>query len=173
MRRVTVAGGTGVVSTAIIAQLQSRGYTVTRYGGSNRYATAALINNAYFPSGSADTMFLATGADFPHALAGAALAGRLAAPQYVTVAACAPNPIHDSVAALPPAKKAVLGGTAVVSNTAAMNWECPPGKLYPDPITPGAYCVTTYSGWYGYTTTTTLMRCTTTATDTRLRWRAA
>ncbi|AXG12158.1 cell wall-binding repeat-containing protein [Intrasporangium calvum] len=173
VRHVTVAGGTAVVSTGIVTQLQSLGLTVTRYGGSDRYATAALINNAYFPTGSTDTMFLATGTNFPDALAGAALAGRLGAPQYVTAAACAPAPIHDSVAALAPGKTAVLGGTAVVSDIAAMNWECPPGKLFPDPVTPGAFCASTYSGWYGYTTTGTLMRCTTTATDSRLRWRAA
>ena len=41
--------------------------------------TAAALNRAYFPDG-AQTMFLATGTNFPDALSGAALAGRLESP---------------------------------------------------------------------------------------------
>ena len=171
--KISIAGGTGVVSSGIVSQLKGLGYTVTRYGGPDRYATVALINTAYFPNGSTDTMFLATGTNFPDALAGAALAGRLGAPQYVTTRDCAPTPIHDSVNALAPPKTAVLGGAAVVSNTATMNWECPPGKLYPGTVTPGAFCASTNRGWYGYTSSGTLMHCITSATDSRLRWRSA
>ena len=69
--------------------------------------------------------------------------------------------------------KAVLGGYSSVSDEAALNWECPPGPLYPGYVTPGAFCAEDYSGWYGYTTTGTLMQCTTSYTDSRLRWRAA
>jgi putative cell wall-binding protein len=121
---VIIAGGTSVISTGIEAQLTSAGYSVTRYGGADRYSTAALMNTNFFPHGSTDTMFLATGTNFPDALAGAALAGRLGAPLYITTPGCAPTAIHDSVAALNPSKTAVLGGPTVVSDNAAHNQVC-------------------------------------------------
>jgi len=124
VKNVIIAGGTGVVSKGIVTQLQGKGYNVTRYGGADRYATAALMNSHFFPKGSSDTMFLATGTNFPDALAGAALAGRLGAPLYITTPTCAPKSIHDSVVALAPTKTAVLGGTAVVSSNAAKNQTC-------------------------------------------------
>jgi hypothetical protein len=101
------------------------------------------------------------------------LAGRLGAPLYITAEACAPQPIHDSVANLAPSKKAVLGGFLIVSAEAADNWECPPGTMYPGTVYAGAFCAKDNSGWYGYTSAGTLMQCTTSATDSRLRWRAA
>jgi putative cell wall-binding protein len=122
--RVIIAGGTGAVSSGIQSQLTKRGYTVTRYGGADRYATAALINNAYFPHGSTDTMLLANGANFPDGLAGAALAGRIGAPLYTTPPTCAPASIHNSVVALGAPQTVVLGGTAVVSTYAANNGAC-------------------------------------------------
>ncbi|WP_291380487.1 cell wall-binding repeat-containing protein, partial [Demequina sp.] len=121
---VILAGGTGVVSTGIATHLRNNGYTVTRYGGADRYETAALMNSHFFPNGSTDTMFLATGTNFPDALAGAALAGRLGAPLYITTPSCAPTPIWVSVNALAPSKTVVLGGTAVVSGAAARNDSC-------------------------------------------------
>ena len=126
VKDVVIAGGTGVVSSGIATQLRNKGYAVTLYGGADRYATAALLNSHFFPQGSSDTMFLATGTNFPDALAGAALAGRLGAPLYITTPTCVPTSIYDSVSALAPTKTAVLGGTAVVSSNAAKNQSCTP-----------------------------------------------
>jgi putative cell wall-binding protein len=121
---VIIAGGTGAISSGIQTQLTNRGYSVTRYGGTDRYATAALINNAFFPPGSTDTMLLANGANFPDGLAGAALAGRIGAPLYTTPPNCAPASIRNSVANLGAPQTVVLGGTAVVSAFAANNGAC-------------------------------------------------
>jgi len=121
---IAVVGGPGAVSAAIEQQLWSLGYGVTRYGGSNRYSTAAIINDSFFGPGSSDTMFLATGTNFPDALAGAALAGRLGAPLYVTSAACVPDPVRNSIIWLAPSTKVVMGGTSVVSAAAASNTGC-------------------------------------------------
>lgn len=79
VREVTVVGGTGAVSSAIEAQL-SRKYATTRIGGASRYETAAKINDAHFAPGAAPVAFVATGLNFPDALAGAALAGRMKSP---------------------------------------------------------------------------------------------
>lgn len=122
--KVIIAGGTGAISTGINNQLTTKGYSVTRYGGADRYSTAALINNAYFPAGSSDTIILANGVNFPDGLTGAALAGHIGAPLYTTSPTCAPRPIHDSVIALGSTRTIVLGGTAVLSNAAATNLAC-------------------------------------------------
>jgi len=120
---VGIAGGTGVVPIGFEAQLRKAGYEVTRYGGSDRYDTAAIVNRAYFPSG-ASTVFLATGVNFPDALAGAALAGRLGAPMFITTPGCTPGVIREAVADLGAAARVVMGGPSVVSDVAAQNLGC-------------------------------------------------
>jgi putative cell wall-binding protein len=132
---IVIAGGTGAVSSGIASQLASIA-PVTRYAGQDRYSTAAAINDAGFSSGSTPVMFLATGENFPDALAGAALAGRLGAPLYITQKSCVPTAIHESIENLSPSAVVVLGGTGAVSNAAASNIDCAPPP--PPPPTPPA-----------------------------------
>ncbi|MDT0156762.1 cell wall-binding repeat-containing protein [Microbacterium sp. ARD32] len=124
VRSVTLVGGTGAVSAGIDHQLRAQGYRVDRLAGIDRYETSARINTAYFPAGAASTAFLATGQNFPDALAGAALAGRSSAPVYVTRAACVPEEPHRGLVALGAPSTIVLGGTTVVSDDAAANLGC-------------------------------------------------
>ena len=121
---ISIAGGPGAVSEGIESQLVSAGYEVTRYGGPSRFETAALINDAYFPPGSAATTFLATGFDFPDALAAAPLAGRLAAPLYITSRTCVPPVIADGIDQAGAISRVVMGGPLVVSDAAAANARC-------------------------------------------------
>ncbi|MFE6995298.1 cell wall-binding repeat-containing protein [Microbacterium sp. NPDC057659] len=125
---VTVVGGSGAVSDGILTHLQTR-YQTQRIGGSGRYETAAKVNDVFFPTGSAPAVFLATGLNFPDALAGAALAGRLTSPVYITTAACVPEVARTSRQRIGAASTVVLGGAAVVSDNAARNIGC---------LTPGA-----------------------------------
>ncbi|MEW1975839.1 cell wall-binding repeat-containing protein [Microbacterium profundi] len=120
---VTIVGGTGAVTAAIERQLSIR-YSTNRIGGLSRYETAASINDAYFASGSAPSAFLATGLNFPDALAGAALAGAMGSPIFVTEAGCVPAPVRSSVSRFAPESTAVLGGASVVSDNAAANLGC-------------------------------------------------
>lgn len=46
-------------------------------------------------------------------------------------------------------------------------------QYYPKTVTAGAFCSSAYEGWYGWTSKGKLMRCSSTETDSRLRWRAA
>lgn len=69
---------------------------------------------------------MATGADFPDALAGAALAGWSGAPMYITGAACVPEAVHEQITAVGATSRVVLGGTSVVSQAAANNTVCTP-----------------------------------------------
>ncbi|MCD2444059.1 cell wall-binding repeat-containing protein [Agromyces sp. SYSU K20354] len=121
---ISIAGGPGAVSNGIQSQLTSNGYSVTRYGGASRYETAALINQAYFPAGAAASTFVATGVDFPDALAAAALAGHLGAPLNVTPRTCMHPAVSDAIRQVDAPSRVVLGGTAVVSDRAAADARC-------------------------------------------------
>ena len=120
---VSIAGGPASVSTGIENQFRAEGYSVRRFGGADRYAVAAGINAAYFGTGAA-TAFFATGITFPDALSGAALAGRLGAPLYVTAPACLPESVRTGSAALGITSRVILGGTASVTATAAAGTGC-------------------------------------------------
>lgn len=71
--KIVVVGGTAVVSSAVEAQL--RGYVaasadVLRLQGENRYATSrAVVAHALLNGADGHTMFIATGRDYPDALA--------------------------------------------------------------------------------------------------------
>ncbi|HEY0871684.1 MAG TPA: cell wall-binding repeat-containing protein, partial [Acidothermaceae bacterium] len=65
-RTVYVLGGTSAVPASIVAQLTTLGYSVVRYSGADRYATAVAVAGAL---GNPSTVLLATGTNFPDALA--------------------------------------------------------------------------------------------------------
>jgi putative cell wall-binding protein len=65
-RTVHVVGSTGAISTATEKQIKSAGYSVVRYAGADRYATAAQV--ARVGLGKPSTVFLASGQNFPDAL---------------------------------------------------------------------------------------------------------
>ncbi|GAA3891178.1 hypothetical protein GCM10022381_36370 [Leifsonia kafniensis] len=76
---IVVVGGTAVVSDSVLNQLKALGATV-RIGGADRYATSQLIAQNAFSSGSATTAYVASGLNFPDALASAPGAARFAGP---------------------------------------------------------------------------------------------
>lgn len=57
---------------------------MARLGGSDRYATAALISASQHPAKSADCVVIASGQNFPDALAGVPLAARCQGPLLLT-----------------------------------------------------------------------------------------
>ena len=88
VEQLLIAGGTGVVSSAIEQQLIGLGYAVTRLAGPDRYATAVAINTYAFAT--ATRAFVATGVGFADALAGAVYAGIEGAPLYSSSPFCLP-----------------------------------------------------------------------------------
>ncbi|MFO0704364.1 MAG: cell wall-binding repeat-containing protein [Candidatus Andersenbacteria bacterium] len=69
-----VVGGTSAVSDGVLTTIESATNNLaTRLAGANRYETSALIAEYFFPSPLA--VLLATGENFPDALAGGVLAG--------------------------------------------------------------------------------------------------
>ena len=108
---IYVLGGTGAVSDTVLGQLGAYGPT-TRISGANRYATAVEVSQDYVPPTS---VFLATGQDWPDALAGAALAGDRQNPVLLVQQGLIPAVTWDELDRLNPASVVVLGGSSVVS----------------------------------------------------------
>ncbi|MBD8024373.1 cell wall-binding repeat-containing protein [Microbacterium gallinarum] len=112
---IVVLGGTGAVSAQVAAQLRT--YTdgqVVRLGGANRYETALQIVNHFFPNGS-DTLYLATGANFPDALTATPAAGINGAPLLLVPPTGLTPALRQKIAALSPGRIFILGGKGVVS----------------------------------------------------------
>lgn len=120
---VSIVGDANSVSSGIETQLLNLGYGVARFGGVDRYDTAAKINNEYFP-GTASTAFVAAGTKFPDALSAAALAGRLSAPLYITPRDCLPLSIHESMARVSPTTRVIMGDENSVGAAPAANLAC-------------------------------------------------
>jgi putative cell wall-binding protein len=75
--RVTVVGGRAAVSDEVVEALRARGGIVTRVAGPTRYATSVAIAEAARGRGlEPGTVWLATGLNWPDALAAGAAAGR-------------------------------------------------------------------------------------------------
>lgn len=113
--QIVILGGTGAVSTAVRNEL--RNHTtgeVSRIAGANRYETSALIADT-FP-GNRSRVFVATGADFPDALSGSALAGKEANPVLLTTPAKLPNAVGAAIDRLNPGSGVVLGGYGSVNS---------------------------------------------------------
>ncbi len=83
-----------------------------RLQGGNRYGTAATIAAEY--GAGVDVAYVATGQDYPDALAGAALAGRGDGPVLLTRPAELPGATIGALQDLQPQRIVVLGGDAVV-----------------------------------------------------------
>ncbi len=88
---------------------------VERIAGATRFETAAAISAANVSPG-APVAYIATGLNFPDALAGAAIAGARGAPVLLVTRDTVPAATAAELARLHPGKIVVLGGTPVVSD---------------------------------------------------------
>lgn len=137
---IAVLGGPTAVSDTVLQQLKS--YTagsVTRLSGDSRYSTAARIVQVYWPQTS-QVVYLATGRNFPDALAGVPAAGLDQAPLLLLEPHCMPAATKREMDRLQPSTVVVLGGTATVSNAAASGTVCqsaPPPSEPTKPANPG------------------------------------
>ena len=97
---------------AVESELQGLVDEVERLAGADRHATAAAVARAAIAAGAAtDTVWLATGAAFPDAMAVAAVARR--AP-VLLVDPGQLGPARDVLGAVPVATLRIAGGTAAV-----------------------------------------------------------
>jgi len=113
-KRIVVLGGSGVVSKAVETALKSLSSgEVTRLGGADRYSTGAAISKAAFKPG-VPVVYIATGVNFPDALAGGAAGALEDGPVLLVAGATIPKATRDELTRLKPQHIIVLGGTAAV-----------------------------------------------------------
>jgi putative cell wall-binding protein len=106
---VTVVGGVNSVSDAVKNSLGSGiPATVNRVAGADRFQASIALNRAAFTT--APTVYLATGYNFPDALAGGVLAGKDGSPLYVVPTDCVPRGVLADITKLKASKVVLLGG---------------------------------------------------------------
>ncbi|EGW41825.1 cell wall-binding repeat-containing protein [Desulfosporosinus sp. OT] len=109
--KTTVVGGTAVISTEVANQLPG----MERFSGMDKYATAIAIAKGM--NADLNTVFVATGENFPDALAGSALAARTKSPIVLVnkvLPTVADNFLKSNIGRI--REMMVLGGTGVVSD---------------------------------------------------------
>ena len=117
-KRIVVLGGEGAISGELAAALAS--YTtgsVTRLGGATRYGTSAAVSGTFAPG--VPVVYLASGANYPDALAGAAAAARAGGPVLLTAPDAIPDEIAAELTRLKPKKIVILGGEGAVAKSVA------------------------------------------------------
>ncbi|WP_238154378.1 S8 family serine peptidase [Ornithinimicrobium sufpigmenti] len=110
--QITVLGGEGAVDQGVVNELRQWAPT-TRTGGLNRWVTSARL---FAEVASAETVYVASGQNWPDALAGGAKAGGDHEPLLITRQGGLPGAIEGALQRLWPQKVVVLGGTTAVSN---------------------------------------------------------
>ena len=112
------------------------GFTVVPLFGIDRYATSQDVTeqtNPGFGFAPLSTImlsnpryaFLAVGTNYPDALAGGALAGKLAAPLYVVPSNCVPSSVVQDLSTLLITEVVLLGGTGVLTEPVSQLSICP------------------------------------------------
>jgi len=124
VRTAYVIGGEGVISKPMMQKAADalgliNGKQITRTAGGNRYETCIKVNKSFVNSVQRDMICVATGLDFPDALAGGVFAGIHAAPLFLvngkstTVLSQAQKDYLDEKT---PNGMAIFGGTGAVSD---------------------------------------------------------
>jgi putative cell wall-binding protein len=119
---VKIAGGTTSVVPGIETALRSTVATVSRVAGETRFDTSVSINRDAFTTST--RAFLATGYNFPDALAGAAYAGATGAPLYVVPGDCVPADVLADLDTLGVDQVTLLGGPAALTSAVQSLTSC-------------------------------------------------
>jgi putative cell wall-binding protein len=113
--RIEVLGGSAAVTDGVLGALDTYTTgTVRRLAGRDRYATAAAVSAAAFPR-NVSVAYVATGANYPDALAAIPLAGQTDSPLVLAHPSSVPAATATELRRLNPGRIVVLGGTAVLS----------------------------------------------------------
>jgi putative cell wall-binding protein len=117
-KQVVILGGTGAISTAVEKAINSAtGKTAFRYNGADRYETAAWVASDVWGgadgTGTAKTVFMASGLSFPDALAATPAAYVNDAPVLLTKGTCTPAVTQQVKKDLNPSLSVYLGGSTI------------------------------------------------------------
>lgn len=117
-----IVGSEASVSAGVASSIAGLGITVTRFGGKDRWATAGLINRDAFPTSG--TVYLASGVNFPDALAGAAIAGSKDSALLLSYTTCVSRQTAQDIVDLQATKVVMLGGIPSLANSVAAYANC-------------------------------------------------
>jgi putative cell wall-binding protein len=135
-KRLLVVGGPAALSSDVMQGLNSwasqHQAVVDVVAGSDRYETAAMVSAGAFPADT-DTVFVATGQDFPDALGAVPAAGTTVgkSPVLLVTRDEIPQPVRTELSRLSPRRIVVLGGPAAVSDAVVAQL----GDFASDPVT--------------------------------------
>lgn len=123
-RRVIVLGGRGAVEDSVLTTVGGLpGVSVERLGGLDRYETAASVARAVAAEralagrGPVTGVYLATGSDFPDALAVSPIAHVTGRPILLTAPSSVPTHTLEALTDLGASSAWVLGGEAAIEET--------------------------------------------------------
>ena len=111
----TVIGGTGAVSDAGFDSIKALCPNIKRISGNDRYDTALEVCSSYERLFTGDGVVLATGTNFPDALAGAALAARFKSP-VVLVDSATNARLRAFIIRRDPQSVYILGGRGAIAD---------------------------------------------------------
>lgn len=113
---MTVLGGEEAVSEEVLAEIGEQTDEVRRVAGEDRYETSALLAEQTAPGEAA---MVASGEDFPDALAGTALAGHLGVdvPLLLTQPDNLPEATGSVLSDREPATVDLLGGELTINDS--------------------------------------------------------
>ncbi|WP_109474086.1 cell wall-binding repeat-containing protein [Ornithinimicrobium cavernae] len=116
-KNVVLLGGQSVISAEVGQEARDiTGSSVSRMSGGDRFGTAAQISRGF---DHADVVYVATGHNYPDALAGAARAGALDGPVLLTQTDHLPKATRTELSRLAPDQIVLLGGSSAISQTVA------------------------------------------------------
>ena len=115
-QQIILLGSSGAVSDTVRAALETydRGGGVVRIGGKDRYATAAMIS-AYHMPGGAPFAYVATGENFPDALAAGPAAAVRGAPTLLARRGILPQVTSNELNRLDLTRIYVIGSPSVIN----------------------------------------------------------
>ncbi|MBE6753119.1 MAG: hypothetical protein E7559_01995 [Ruminococcaceae bacterium] len=117
VKNIFVIGGEKAISAEAMESLRRDGIKVERYSGADRYETAARIAEAFAESYTGKGIAIATGRDFPDALAGSVYAAKMGYPMLLTAMEHT-SALDSYVEKHQPQNAVVFGGNAAVPQEA-------------------------------------------------------
>ncbi|MBW8827108.1 MAG: cell wall-binding repeat-containing protein [Acidobacteria bacterium] len=119
-----VLGGTGAVGDVAFSQIAAKIPSIRRLAGPDRYFTAAAVAADQAPAST--QVVLATGLDYPDALAAAPMAAKLRAPLLLTSPSCSPPATVQRLGDAGWPDVTIVGGATAVSRSAGLAAPCVP-----------------------------------------------
>ncbi|MDR1565433.1 MAG: cell wall-binding repeat-containing protein [Oscillospiraceae bacterium] len=113
-----VLGGSSSVAEAVMNRLPSP----TRLSGGERYSTSVAIYNANKPLFTANAAAVASGANFPDALAGSAYAAKIGAPLLLVNNKSVNAAVKAALADIQPDAVYIFGGPSLISDDTMKNY---------------------------------------------------